>query len=39
MYAVIRRYQVDPASADEIRRRVEEGFVPLIRQVSGFVDY
>lgn len=39
MYAAIRRYQVDPGSADEITRRVETGFVPLMRQVQGFVDY
>ena len=39
MYAVIRRYQVDPSSTDEIARRVQNGFVPLIRQVRGFVDY
>ena len=39
MYAVIRRYQVDPQAADEITRRVQEGFVPLIRHVPGFVEY
>ena len=39
MYAVIRSYQVDPRSVDEITRRVQDGFVPLIRQVPGFVDY
>ena len=39
MYAAIRRYQVDPGSVDEITRRVQNGFVPLIRQVPGFVDY
>ncbi|MEU5533730.1 hypothetical protein [Streptomyces sp. NPDC020362] len=38
MYAVIRRYEgvVDPAEAG---RRVDEGFVPLLRQVPGFVAY
>ena len=39
MYAAIRHYQVDPSSTDEITRRVENGFVPLIRHVPGFVDY
>ncbi len=39
MYTAIRRYQVDPGSVDEITRRVQNGFVPLIRQVPGFVDY
>ncbi|WP_406436304.1 hypothetical protein OHB00_20215 [Streptomyces sp. NBC_00631] len=38
MYAVVRRYEgvTDPAEAG---RRVDEGFVPLLRQVSGFVAY
>jgi hypothetical protein len=38
MYAVVRRYDGvrDPAEAG---RRVKEGFVPLIREVPGFVAY
>jgi hypothetical protein len=38
MYAAIRRYEgvTDPAEAG---RRVSEGFVPLMRQVPGFVAY
>jgi hypothetical protein len=38
MYAAVRRYEgvTDPAEAG---RQVNEGFVPLIRQVSGFVAY
>ncbi|MGY5049945.1 hypothetical protein ACWDE0_30755 [Streptomyces sp. 900105755] len=38
MYAVVRRYEgvTDPAEAG---RRVNEGFVPLLRQVPGFVAY
>ncbi|MEU9008937.1 hypothetical protein AB0D12_03960 [Streptomyces sp. NPDC048479] len=38
MYAVIRRYEgvTDPAEAG---RQVNEGFVPLLRQVQGFVAY
>jgi hypothetical protein len=38
MYAVVRRYEgvTDPAEAG---RRVDDGFVPLIRQISGFVAY
>ncbi|MEU1851152.1 hypothetical protein ABZ499_18225 [Streptomyces sp. NPDC019990] len=38
MYAVIRRYE-GVADAAEAGRRVHEGFVPLIRQVRGFVAY
>ncbi|MCX5315711.1 hypothetical protein [Streptomyces sp. NBC_00154] len=38
MYAVVRRYEgvTDPAEAG---RRVNEGFLPLLRQVQGFVAY
>ncbi|MGW2960763.1 hypothetical protein ACWDGI_20105 [Streptomyces sp. NPDC001220] len=38
MYAVVRRYEgvTDPAEAG---RRVDEGFVPILRQVPGFVAY
>ncbi|MFD7242185.1 hypothetical protein [Streptomyces massasporeus] len=38
MYAVIRRYEgvTDPAEAG---RRVDEEFLPLVRQVQGFVAY
>ncbi|MFK0257009.1 hypothetical protein [Streptomyces sp. NPDC090445] len=38
MYAAVRRYEgvTDPAEAARI---VREGFVPLIRQVPGFVAY
>ncbi|MFJ9345921.1 hypothetical protein [Streptomyces sp. NPDC101237] len=38
MYVAVRRYEgvTDPAEA---ARRVSEGFVPLMRQVSGFVAY
>lgn len=38
MYAAVRRYEgvTDPAEAG---RRVNDGFVPLIRQVSGLLAY
>jgi len=38
MYTVVRRYDgaTDPAEA---ARRAQEGLVPLIRQVPGFVAY
>lgn len=39
MYGVIRRYQVASGSVDEIARRAQEGFVPLIRKAPGFVSY
>ena len=38
MYTVIRQYTMpDLGAMDEIARRSEAGFVPLIRQAPGFV--
>ena len=39
MYATIRRYHTKAADADEIIRRVNEGFVPIISQAPGFIAY
>ncbi len=39
MHAAIRQYQVDPGSVDEIRRGVNEGLLPIIKDVSGFQAY
>src|SRR5215210_5044272 len=39
MYAAIRRYRVPLDAVDEITRQVQEGFIPLISQVPGFVEY
>ena len=39
MHAAIRQYQVDPGSVDEIRRGLNEGLVPRIKDVYGFQAY
>jgi heme-degrading monooxygenase HmoA len=39
MFAAMRRYHTDPDSIDEVIRQVKEGFVPLIRDIPGFVAY
>jgi Antibiotic biosynthesis monooxygenase len=39
VYAAIRRYHTDPDSLDEVVRQVNEGFVPLISEMPGFVAY
>ncbi len=39
MYASIRRYVVHPGSIDEIARQVNKGFLPIIRDIPGFVVY
>jgi hypothetical protein len=39
-YAVIRRYTgFDPHAVNEVARRVNEGLVPIISQLPGFVAY
>jgi len=39
MFAAIRYYRAEPDSVDEVARRVQEGFVPVIRETAGFVSY
>jgi len=39
MYASVRRYETDPGSVDELMRRVEEGFVPIVSKAPGFIAY
>jgi quinol monooxygenase YgiN len=40
MHVAIRRYQLDPGSSvDELVRRVNEGFIPIIKDAPGFLAY
>jgi hypothetical protein len=39
MFSSIRRYTVRRGSVGELTRRVEEGFVPLVRRMKGFKGY
>ena len=39
MYSVIRKYQFDPSASQEIAQKIQDGFVPLLRQTPGFVAY
>ncbi len=39
MHAAIRIHQVDPGSVDEVRRGINEGFLPTIKDASGFQAY
>ena len=40
MHVAIRRYQMDPsASVEELMRRVNEGFIPIIKDAPGFLAY
>lgn len=36
---VIRRYNLDAANVDEVVRRAETGFVPIISKTPGFANY
>src|SRR5215218_3061870 len=39
-YAVIRRYTgLDPHAMDEVTRQINEGLVPILSQLPGFVAY
>lgn len=39
MHASVRQYQLVPGTTDEFNRRVNEGFIPLVREAKGFVSY
>lgn len=39
MFVSVRRYQVRRDSTPELARRVQEGFLPLMRQLEGFQRY
>jgi quinol monooxygenase YgiN len=39
VYVAIRRYEVDPGSVEEVLRQINEGFIPIIKDVAGFLSY
>jgi hypothetical protein len=39
MYVAIRRYRVPFDMIDEVNQQVEAGFLPLLKQRPGFVEY
>jgi hypothetical protein len=39
MYIAVRRYQALNGSEDEVMKQVEQEFVPLLRQLPGFLAY
>ena len=39
MFTSIRKYNVRRGSAEELGRRIGEGFVPMLRQMPGFRSY
>jgi hypothetical protein len=39
MYTSIRRYNLKPDSTEEVIRRAEKGFVPIVSKAQGFLAY
>ena len=39
MFTIVRKFRLTRGSADEVARRVQESFVPLLRKLPGFRDY
>jgi heme-degrading monooxygenase HmoA len=39
MFASIRKYNVKRGSVEELARRVQDDFVPMMRQIEGFQSY
>ena len=39
MFSAIRRYTVKQGTVEELIRRVQEGFVPIVRNMPGFMGY
>ena len=39
MFISIRKYRVTRGSAPQLARRVQDGFVPLVRKIQGFKGY
>ncbi len=37
MYVVVRQYKAKPGAVEEIARQAKEGFIPLIKEVPGYV--
>jgi hypothetical protein len=39
MYTVIRKYTFDPKSSQEIKSKIQDIFLPLVKQTPGFISY
>ena len=39
MHVAIRQYRINPRDVEAVTQKVQEGFVPLLRQAPGFVEY
>jgi heme-degrading monooxygenase HmoA len=39
MYIAVRRYKIAPGSTPELRRRIQQEFMPIVSKVPGFIEY
>jgi Antibiotic biosynthesis monooxygenase len=39
MFVIVRKFRLTRGSAEEVARRVQESFVPLLRELPGFRSY
>src|SRR5690348_10614918 len=39
MYATIRRYSYEHGDAKELSRQIEQGFLPVLSKIPGFIAY
>ncbi|MBV9251863.1 MAG: antibiotic biosynthesis monooxygenase [Acetobacteraceae bacterium] len=39
MFTIVRKFRLTRGAAEEVARRVQEGFVPLLRELPGFRGY
>jgi hypothetical protein len=39
LHVAIRQYRINPRNVDEVTQKVQTGFMPLLRQCSGFMEY
>ena len=39
MYVAVRRYKIQSGTLSEVAQRAQQGFVPIVSQIPGFVGY
>ena len=39
MHIAVRQYHINPRNVAEVTQKVQDGFIPLLRQAPGFVEY
>jgi hypothetical protein len=39
MYVTVRRYKIAPSSSAELKRRIQQEFLPIVSKLPGFIEY